>query len=96
MTNEITDKTMVLITRMGDFWVTPAQAENIMATRQNEPAASIEIEGNTINLSGIDGALTPQKYEELNMKRRGGWQCKFQHWHERHQQCAHHLVRSQA
>lgn len=94
MTNALTDKTMVLVSKMGDYWVKPEQAERIMEAKKHEPDSHIELEGNFISLNAIDGALTAEAYTTYNIKRRGGWQCKYQEWHERNQQCAHHLVRS--
>lgn len=89
MSAELTDKTMVVVTKLGDFWVTPEQAKKIMVVKEHDPSASIDLEGNQIACHTIDGVVTPETYEKLNYKRRGGWQCKYQHWHERNQQCAH-------
>lgn len=96
MTDAITNKTNVLVSRLGDFWVTAEQGKKIMAIKEHDNSANIEIEGNHISCSSIDGVLTAEAYNIYNLKKRGGWQCKYQHWHERNQQCAHHLVGSQA
>jgi hypothetical protein len=89
MTTAVTDKTMVVVSRLGDFWVSPDQARSIMQVKQNDPSGSLELEGNLIGCSTIDGVVTAEKYDMLNMKRRGGWQCRYKKWHERGQQCAH-------
>lgn len=87
--NELTDKTMVVVSRLGDFWVTPDRATRIMDVKQADSSGSIELDGNLIGCSTIDGVVTAETYDTLNMKRRGGWQCKWKKWHERNQQCAH-------
>lgn len=89
MSSELTTKTNVVVTRIGDFWVSPEQGQNVMKIQQDDPNGSIVLEDNLISCRSIDGVLTAEKYAELNYKRRGGWQCKFNVWHERGQQCAH-------
>ena len=93
MSAELTDKTMVVVSRLGDFWVTPKRAASIMNIKQHDPGSSIELDGNLLSVASIDGVVTAETYETLNLKRRGGWQCRYQKWHERGQQCAHGQVR---
>lgn len=92
MSNEITDKTMVVVTRIGDYWVNKKRATAIMQAKQDDPNGSIVFDGNMISCHSIDGVITAEEYEKLNIKRRGGWQCKYGYWHERNNQCAHHLI----
>lgn len=89
MTSNLTDKTMVVVSRLGDYWVKPDRANAIMKIKQDDPSGSIELDGNLLSCQSIDGIVTAEAYEVLTMKRRGGWQCKYQKWHERNQQCAH-------
>lgn len=89
MSSEITNKTSIVVTRIGDFWVTPEQGANVMKVQQEDPNGNIMIENNLISCRSIDGVLTANKYAELNYKRRGGWQCRYGFWHERNQECAH-------
>jgi hypothetical protein len=89
MSSALTNKTMVVVSRLGDFWVTPDQGKNVMQVKKSDPSGSLELDGNLIGCSTIDGVLHAEQYDSLNMKRRGGWQCKYQNWHERGQQCAH-------
>lgn len=89
MSNALTDKTMVLISKLGDFWVSERQADEIMQTKQHEPDATIKLGGNFIACHSIDGVLSAPDYDVLNARRRGAWQCKFKYWHERGQGCAH-------
>lgn len=85
---------MIVVSRLGDFWVSPDRAARLQAVMDDNASASIELDGNIIKLTAIDGILTADAYDTMNKKRRGGWQCKYQNWHERNEQCAHaQLVR---
>lgn len=92
MANELTDKTHVLVTRLGDFWVKHERGLKIMGIKQQDPQASFELDGSFISANAIDGLLTAEQYNELQIKRRGGWQCKYGYWHEKFNQCAHHML----
>lgn len=96
MTNEITDKNKVVVTKLGDYWVSQKQAEALATHIDKDRDGSVVLEGNRILNKSIEGILTPEAYNIYNLKKRGGWQCRYQYWHERNQQCAHHLVGSQA
>ncbi len=89
MTTAITDKTQVVVTRLGDYWITPAQALVIIQTLEISPNSHIDFDGTIIRCSAIDGVMKPEDYQTYNLKRSGGWQCKYQKWHDRNQQCAH-------
>lgn len=92
MTNEITIGTHVAVTRLGDFWISKKRADAIVNIKNTMPQGTIELDGNYISCQAVDGIVTAQQYAIMNTKRRGGWQCKYQHWHERNQQCAHHML----
>lgn len=92
MASEITDKTHVLVTRLGDYWVKYERGVKIMAIKNDNPQATIEMDGSFIAANNIDGLLTAEQYNELQIKRRGGWQCKYGYWHEKFNQCAHHML----
>ena len=89
MSSELTDKTRVVVTRLGDYWVTPAQSETIALAMEASPNGHLDFDGQIVRVSAIDGILDPPAYQELQLKKRGGWQCKYQRWHERGQGCAH-------
>jgi hypothetical protein len=95
MGSELSDKTHVLVTRLGDFWVKLERGNAIMGIKQNDPQATIEMDGSFIAANNIDGLLTAVQYNELQIKRRGGWQCKYGYWHEKFNQCAHHMLGAQ-
>lgn len=87
MSNEITDKTHVLVTRLGDYWVSQERGAKIMAIKQQDPNAQFEIDGSYITAPSIEGLLNAGQYNDLQCKRRGMWQCKWQQWHNRNDNC---------
>lgn len=89
MTDQITDRTMVVVSRLGDFWVNKQRADNIIEVKQKDPSGSIELDGNLIACSSIEGVVSAEQYQIINNRRRGAWQCKYRWWHEKFQQCAH-------
>lgn len=90
MTDAITDKTVVLVTRLGDFWVTPRQGKEAMELKERDSGSTLEIDGNFVSCLAVDGVLTATAYDLLQKKRSGAWQCKYRFWHDRNQQCAHY------
>lgn len=88
MSGDLTDKTMVVVTRLGDFWVNPDRAMNVAAAKQQDPQGTIEMDGSFIGCQQIDGILTAFQYDDYNRKRNGQWQCKYKTWHAKFEQCA--------
>lgn len=93
MSKTLTKKTMVLVSKLGDFWVTPDQGKEIIAWKKGDPFGSLDIDGSMISCQSIDGLLTAAQYEIYNKKKNGYWQCRYEYWHERFQQCAHMHIR---
>lgn len=89
MSAELTDKTMAVVTRLGDFWVSTDRAARLQLVMDTADTNSIELDGNIIKITAIDGILTASAYDLMNKKRQGYWQCRFQHWHEKFEKCAH-------
>lgn len=89
MSSLITDKTQVVVCRLGDFWVTSTQAQTICGLMQGDGNDLIEIDDCQIKISTIDGVITAQAYDTLQKRRRGAWQCKWRYWHERGNDCRH-------
>ena len=87
MTSELTDKTHVLVTRLGDFWVNQERGSNIMAIIGRDPKAQIEFDGSFVMAQNVEGLLSASQYHDLQCKRRGMWQCKYMQWHGRNDQC---------
>jgi hypothetical protein len=87
MASELTDKTHVLVTRLGDFWVNQKRGADIMAIKMRDPNAQFEMDGSYITAPSVDGLLTAKEYNDLQCKRRGMWQCKWEQWHNRNDNC---------
>lgn len=87
MANELTDKTHVLVTRLGDFWVNQKRGTDIMAIKMRDPNAQFEMDGSFITAPSVDGLLSAKEYNDLQCKRRGMWQCKWEQWHNRNDNC---------
>lgn len=87
MGNEITNKTHVLVTSLGDFWLSAERGANVMQAAQRQPHAQFDIDGNFITARSIEGLLSAAQYSVMQNKRRGMWQCKYEVWHTRFEQC---------
>ncbi len=86
--SELATKQMVLVTRIGDFWLSETRAKAVMEIGNQDKQANINIEGiGWIRASSIEGLLTAEQYGNLQYKRRGMWQCVKQQWHSRDDQC---------
>lgn len=87
--SSLTKEMMFVVTRLGDFTVDKVRADNITQIRLDDPTGAISIDGSLVACNQIDGILNSKQYEIYMLKKRGGWQCKYSHWHEKYQQCAH-------
>jgi hypothetical protein len=89
MSSELSGKNKVLVTKLGDFWVNDVAAEKIRQSLDDESVKGIDLDDNFIRISSVDGIICAEAYGDMQIKKRGGWQCKYQKWHERNTQCAH-------
>ena len=87
--NEVSKNNVVVVTKVGDFWVNKDRAANIMKIKSADPNGVIDIDGDMIAAHTIEAALSPKTYSELQKKRRGCYYCEYGHWHERGTSCAH-------
>jgi hypothetical protein len=93
MNDKLTKDELVVVSKVGDFYVSKDQAEKIMRVKSQDPYGHIRLEYNLISCNSIDAILTPSQYEIYNLKKRGGFQCKYKFWHERNQICAHYKIK---
>ena len=47
----------------------------------------MEVQGDIISTSQIEGIFTPDKVEEADKRRRGMWMCRYNKWHSRQDNC---------
>jgi hypothetical protein len=85
--NELTKQQMVIVTRIGVFWVETERANKIKQIREADPTGVIEIDDCQIGVRDIFGILTPAKYSDYQNERRGMWQCQYKQWHPRNDIC---------
>jgi hypothetical protein len=82
LTNEISDKTQVLLTRsVGRFYLTPDQAERVKAALKNPSINHVEFEGNLIMTHEIQGIIDGAQIKIADDIKRGEWKCaKHNNW----------------
>lgn len=89
MSKELKKQYWMLVTQLGDYEIDEKQRKYIERLINTDNSAMIDVESNLISVRSIYGILTPLEYTNYTHKRRGGWKCKYNHWHEKGQQCAH-------
>lgn len=52
----------------------------------------IKIDDEIINTADIVGIFGTKTMEEITRRKNGQWKCVLGYWHERGQECAHHLM----
>ena len=91
MTNEITKKLVCIVMRNNvEIWV---EEERIESLRKALPLLKehkfIGIDDEMLNTADIVGIFSAQTMEDTTRRKNGQWQCKYNYWHERGEQCAH-------
>lgn len=90
MSSEITDKTHVLVTRsLGNIYVTEIEANALTVTIASGKAKHVVIGGDLIMLNDVAGITSGETIRNLEKKKQGQWQCKYDRWHEKNDQCGH-------
>ncbi len=80
-------KTSVVITRLGDFWVTEKTAREI-ASQMDDKGAKIVLESvGVVSMNQVFAVLTKEGYEAYQKKQNGEWKCEKGSWHEKFKQC---------
>lgn len=79
------EKTHVVVTRLGDYWVTQDQARKIAESLG--ASKFITLEGSMISTYSIDGILTPEQYKTNASQRGRSWRCKYGNVHAAAESC---------
>lgn len=82
---EGTQKSHVLVTKVGDYWVTQAEAKAI-AEALNQ-SKYITIEGSMISTFSIDAIVTGEQYKANSKQRNRPWRCKYGSLHTATEPC---------
>lgn len=80
-------KTSVVVTRLGNFWVTSEKAKSI-STGLDDKQGKVVIENiGVIAMNQIYAVLTKEGYDTYQLKESGKWQCEKGTWHEKFSKC---------
>lgn len=71
----------VIVTRLGNFWVTIERADKIREIKQNDPQGMVDIDGSFVAMNQVYGILTPEQYDNYNHEKQGHYKCRFGTWH---------------
>lgn len=52
----------------------------------------IKIGDEIVNTADIIGILSAETMEEIERRKMGQWKCKYGFWHQKGEECAHHLL----
>lgn len=89
--SEITQNNYVIVTRnFGVFYVSEAQANSLNSLfdlPDSQRPYRIEVEKTKIVMSDVVGITTAAKYDEIQRKKRGEWQCSSKNWHDKFEKC---------
>ncbi len=96
MNKALSKNNMVVVSRVGDFWVDDKKAQFVCALLEDRKRGMVQLDDNYINITSIDAIVTAEQYEKISARRRGGWQCRWEYWHERNHECAHNQVQKGA
>lgn len=87
-----TDKTHCVIAPfIGKFWVNEKQADEVTKAMSSGDKV-IKIGDSVIRAKSITAVVTGEHIETMDRERRGEWLCKHGYWHQKNEQCGHHLV----
>ena len=93
MTNKITKKQMVILTRSGvEIWLDESKAIEFGEDWRRGMKAVVQLEGRYLNTVDITGIFTPQDLEDMKRRKNGEVLCKYGKWHPRNQECMCHIT----
>ena len=88
MSKEISKELRIVSLRNGvEISVEKDRIETLLP--EIEKRRFFEINGEIVSTKDIVGIFTPQAIEDTIRRKNGQWQCKYNYWHERGEQCAH-------
>lgn len=74
------------------IWVEKERADRLSGLEnrpRNEWPQFIDIDGEKVNPSRVEGIFSAQAMESMQRRKNGEWQCKWGHWHDRGDKCEH-------
>lgn len=80
-------KEWVIVTRLGDFWVSAEKAKSIASGMDDKAGKASIDEVGIISMSQVYAVLTRKGYEVYQKKQSGKWECNKGTWHEKFSKC---------
>ena len=92
MTQELSKNLMCIKMRSGiEIWIEKEKAQKLIDLLGTTKTKFVEIENEIINSVDIEGVFSPKTIEDLTRRKNGQWKCSYGYWHNRGEECAHHL-----
>lgn len=83
MENKLDLQKKVLLLKSGlRYFLLPEEVDKL-----NLKTNYIQLQGDIISTSTIEGIFNPDKVEEADKRRRGMWKCKYNKWHNKMDNC---------
>lgn len=91
MTQELTKELMCVKMRSGtEIYLEKEKAQKLIDLLGTAETKFIDIDGQTINTSSIEGVFEAKTMEETWYRKNGYWKCKAgNYWHKRGEECGH-------
>jgi len=89
--NELTKNLMCILMRGGvEIWTEERRIETLKETLPRlKEHKFIGIDDELINTADIIGIFSAQTMEDKTRRKNGMWKCKWGHWHNKRENCAH-------
>lgn len=80
-------KEWVIVTRLGDFWVSADKAKSIASGMDDKAGKASIDEVGIISMSQVYAVLNRKGYASYQNKQSGKWECEKGTWHEKFSKC---------
>lgn len=80
-------RTNVVVTKLGDFWVSTEKAKSIASGIDDKAGRVVIEEFGIVAMNQVFAVLTKEGYEVYQRKQSGSWQCDKKVWHEKFTKC---------
>lgn len=88
MTKEISKNLVCVLMRGGvEVWIEKEKLEPLIDLLEKK--RFVKVEDRIINTADISGIYPASDLEDMKRRKNGEWQCKWGHWHNRGEVCAH-------
>lgn len=89
--NKITDKNFVLELIGGQrIWLTEEEYKTA-SNAITQGSQLLKVKDGVVSINAIKYLLPAREVEKADNIKKGNWQCQYNYWHTRGQECGHHL-----